>query len=223
MYAHDTSNVSKPSPIIGIWDRGWDEAPSAEINIGTVLDRIGSVCRSNLCVPKQSRNDFAEDAQTAVLELAFNNIVRNGLPFKNSASLITKVHNRGLLIRTYNLAYYREFRRLSDRIDQVKIGSRRGFSVSEAVILGAKILDQDTCPSFGGGLDLVFAMTRDSEDACPHISARKFSVPNHLRPAVDAFIYPDDIAPTDRVIVGVRLLALIPYHRYAVGTMNTMV
>ena len=82
---------------------------------------------------------------------------------------------------------------------------------------GIDILDQQTCPSFGLGLDLIFSMTKDSVDGYPHISARKFPVPTHLHPVIEAFDYPDDIPTDDRVIVGVKVLALLPYRRYVLG------
>ena len=214
--SHDNL-IRKHSSVIGVWDKGWDDGPSAEINIGGVMNSIGTACRANVSVPEKARNDFAEDVQTAVLELAFNNIVRNGLPFKNSASLITAVSGRGLLIRTCNLAYFRDYCRLADRVKIAKLQKDHSFDLDRAVGPGVDALDQEICPSFGGGLDLIFSMTKDSSEGYPHISVRKFPIPNHLRSAVEMFDYPDGIRPDERIIVGIKVLALIPYRRYVLG------
>ena len=210
-------SLKRHSSIIGIWDKGWDGGASAEINMGDVLARIGTACRANESVPEDARNDFAEDVQTAILELAFNNIVRNGLPFKNSASLITAVSGHGLLIRTCNLAYYRDYCRLADRVKRAKRQKNHQINFENAVKGGIEALNQKLCPSFGVGLDLILSMTKDSGEGCPHISVRKFPIPKHLRAVVGAFDYPEDIKPDDRVIVGVKVLVLIPYRRYVSG------
>ena len=115
------TSIMKHSSVIGLWNKGWEDASSAEVNICEVLNEIGAACRTNTSVPDEARNNFAEDAQTAVLELAFNNIVRNGLPFKNSASLVTAISDHGLLIRTYNLAYERDYRRLARKLIKARI------------------------------------------------------------------------------------------------------
>ena len=200
--------------IIGVWDAGWDEAARAEMYVGEVMLRIGSSCRSNTSVPEFKREDLADDAQTVVLELAFNNIVRNGLPFKNSSSLVSIVTGHGVLIRTFNLAYKNDFDRLSKIVSEKKLVKDHEPGFRAQSNKGADALGGDRCPSFGIGLDLVFLMTKESDGGISHISVRRFPVPVHLRSDVEQFTFPSNIPVADREIVGVRVLALIPYLRY---------